>query len=62
MKTSWDSSDLILYLIKFVSKTEYSIREILDWICLNLFSNAIMEDFLVPKMTEPIKNQQLELF
>ena len=53
---------LILSLIKFVSKTEYSIREILNWICLNLFSNSIMEDFLVPKMTEPIKNQQLELF
>lgn len=53
---------LILSLIKFVSKTEYSIREILNWICLNLFSNAIMEDFLVQKMTEPIKNQQLELF
>ena len=53
---------LILSLIKFVSKTEYSIREILNCICLNLFSNAIMEDFLVPKLTEPIKNQQLELF
>ena len=29
------------------------MREILNWIRINLFSNEILNDYLVPKMTEP---------
>ena len=44
---------LILAFIRFISKTVHSMREILNWIRINLFSNEILNDYLVPKMTEP---------
>ena len=53
---------LILAFIRFISKTVYTMREILNWIRINLFSNEILNDYLVPKMTEPIVNPQLALF
>lgn len=53
---------LILAFIRFISKTVHSMREILNWIRINLFSNEILDDYLVPKMTEPIVNPQLALF
>ena len=53
---------LILAFIRFISKTVHSMREILNWIRINLFSNEILDDYLVPKMTEPIVNSQLALF
>ena len=54
--------DLILAFIRFISKTVHSMREILNWIRINLFSNEILDDYLIPKMTEPIVNPQLALF
>ena len=45
---------LILAFIRFISKTAHSMREILNWIRINLFSNEILDDFLTPKMTEQI--------
>ena len=53
---------LILAFLRFISKTVHSMREILYWIRINLFSNEILNDYLVPKMTEPIVNPQLALF
>ena len=53
---------LILTFIRFISKTVHSMREILNWIRINLFSNEILDDYLIPKMTEPIVNSQLALF
>ena len=53
---------LILAFIRFISKTVHSMREILNWIRINLFSNEILDDYLIPKMTEPIVNSQLALF
>ena len=53
---------LILALLRFISKTVHSMREILNWIRINLFSNEILNDYLIPKMTEPIVNPQLALF
>ena len=53
---------LILAFIRFISKTVHSMREILNWIRINLFSNEILDDYLAPKMTEPIANPQLTLF
>ena len=53
---------LILAFIRFISKTVHSMREILNWIRINLFSNEILDDYLIPKMTEPIVNPQLALF
>ena len=53
---------LILAFIRFISKTVHSMREILNWIRINLFSNEILNDYLVPKMTEPSVNPQLALF
>ena len=53
---------LILAFIRFISKTVHSMREILNWIRINLFSNEILDDYLTPKMTEPIVNPQLALF
>ena len=53
---------LILAFIRFISKTVHSMREILNWIRINLFSNEILNDYLIPKMTEPIVNPQLALF
>ena len=38
------------------------MREILNWIRINLFSNEILDDYLIPKMTKPIVNPQLALF
>ena len=55
-------SYLILALLRFISKTVHSMREILNWIRINLFSNDILDDYLVPKMTEAIANPQLALF
>ena len=52
---------LILAFIRFMSKTVQSMREILNWIRIHLFSNEILDDYLVPKMTEPIVNSQLAL-
>ena len=53
---------LILAVIQSISKTVHSMRENLNWIRINLFSNEILNDYLVPKMTEPIVNPQLALF
>lgn len=53
---------LILAFIRFISKTVHSMHEILNWIRINLFSNEILDDYLIPKMTEPIVNPQLALF
>ena len=53
---------LILAFIRFISKTVHSMREILNWIRINLFSNEILDDYLIPKITEPIANTQLALF
>jgi len=53
---------LILAFIRFISKTVYTMREILNWIRINLFSNEILDDYLIPKITEPIANTQLALF
>ena len=53
---------LIVSFIKFSSKTVRTLREILNWIRINLFSNEILDDYLVPKLTEPIVNPQLALF
>ena len=53
---------LILAFMRFMSKTVLSMREILNWIRINLFSNEILDDYLTPKMTEPIVNPQLSLF
>ena len=53
---------LILAFIRFISKTVHSMREILNWIRINLFSNEILDDYLVLKMTEPIVNPQFALF
>ena len=53
---------LVLAFIRFISKKVHSMREILNWIRINLFSNEILNDYLVPKMTEPIVNPQLALF
>ena len=55
-------SYLILAFLRFVSLTVHSMREILNWIRINLFSNEILNNYLVPKMTEPIVNPQLALF
>ena len=44
---------LILAFIRFIPKTVHSMREILNWIRINLFLNEILNDYLVPKMTEP---------
>ena len=64
MTQVWDA--LCLYLIlaflRFISKTVHSMREILNWIRINLFSNEILDDYLVPKMTEAIVNPPLALF
>ena len=38
------------------------MREIMNWIRINLFSNEILNDYLIPKMTEPIVNPQHALF
>ena len=38
------------------------MREIINWIRINLFSNEILNDYFVSKMTEPIVNYQLTLF
>ena len=40
----------------------HSMREILNWIRINLFLNEIFDDYLIPKMTESIVNPQLALF
>lgn len=53
---------LIIAFIKFISKTAHSMREVLNWIRINLFSNEILDDYLIPKLTEPIVNPQLALF
>ena len=53
---------LILAFLRFISKTVHSMREILNWIRINLFSNEILDDYLVPKMTEAIANPQLAVF
>ena len=53
---------LILAFIRFISKTVHSMREILNWIRINLFSNEILDDYLIPKITETIANTQLALF
>ena len=53
---------LIVSFIKFSSKTVRTLREIINWVRLNAFSYESLEDFLVPKMTEPITNTQLALF
>ena len=53
---------LILAFIRFISKTVHSLRETLNWIRINLFSIEILDDYLVPKMTEPIVNPQFALF
>ena len=53
---------LILAFLRFISKTVHSMREILNWIRINLFSNEILDDYLVPKMTEAIVNPPLALF
>ena len=53
---------LILAFIRFIFKTVHSMRDILNWIHINLFSNEILDDYLVPKMTELIVNPQLALF
>ena len=53
---------LILAFLRFISKTVHSMREILNWIRINLFSNDILDDYLVPKMTEAIVNPPLALF
>ena len=53
---------LVLAFLRFISKTVHSMREILNWIHINLFSNEIFDDYLVPKMTEPIANTQLAMF
>ena len=53
---------LILAFIRFIPKTVHSMREILNWIRIILFSNEILDDYLIPKMTEPIVNSQLALF
>lgn len=53
---------LILAFIRFISKTVHSMREVLNWIRINLFSNEILDDYLIPKMTEPIVNPQLAMF
>ena len=45
---------LILAFIRFISKTVHSMREILNWIRINLFSNEILDDYLVPKITNPL--------
>ena len=52
----------ILDFIRFTSKTVHSMRKILNWIRINLFSNEILNDYLVSKMTKPIANTQLALF
>ena len=53
---------LILAFIRFISKTVHSMREVLNWIRINLFSNEILDDYLIPKMTEPIVHPQLAMF
>lgn len=53
---------LIISFLKFKSKTKLSIRKILNWIRLNLFTNAIIWDFLIPKQTQTIAVKQLKLF
>ena len=53
---------LILAFLRFMSNTAHSMREIINWIRIHLFSNEILDDYLVPKMTEPIVNPQLALF
>ena len=53
---------LILAFLRFISKTVHSMHEILNWIRINLFSNEILDDYLVPKMTEAIVNPPLALF
>ena len=53
---------LLLSFIQFTSQTSHTIREILNWIRINLFTTEILDDYLVPKLTEPIVNPQLSLF
>ena len=53
---------LILAFIRFICKTVHSMRENLNGLRINLFSNEILDDYLVPKMMEPIVNPQLTLF
>ena len=36
--------------------------EIFNWIRIHLFSNEILDDYLVPRMTEPVVKPQLALF
>ena len=45
---------LILAFIRFISKTVHSMREILNWIRINLFSNEILNDYLVPIVMDSI--------
>ena len=53
---------LIIAFIRFMSKTAHSMREILNWIRINLFLNEILDDYLTPKMMESIVNVQFFLF
>ena len=53
---------LILAFIRFIPKTVHSMRKILHLIRINLFSNEILNDYLIQKMTETIVNLQLALF
>lgn len=57
---------LILYLLvsyqKFISKTKHSIREILNWICINLFQRVNLSDYLAPQDTEFIAARGFALF
>ena len=53
---------IVVSFLKFQSKTSFSIREILNWIQLNLFSRTFLSDYLVPKLTEPIAPRQFSLF
>ncbi|MBQ9243740.1 MAG: hypothetical protein IJ165_11070 [Proteobacteria bacterium] len=53
---------LILAFIRFISKTVHSMYEIFNWIRIHLFSNEILDDYLVPRMTEPVVKPQLALF
>ena len=45
-----------------LSRMNDEMREILNWIRINLFSNEILDDYLIPKIMEPIANTQLALF
>ena len=50
---------LLLAYLKFKSKSELTLRNILAWIRLNLFNSENLEDFLIGRTRKPVETKQL---